>query len=343
MKRRVFSGIQPTGRIHIGNYFGAIKQWVTMQNDYDCLYCVVDMHAFTVPQKPEELNTAIRETAGLLLAAGISPEQCVLFVQSDVSAHAELAWILDCVTPVGWLRRMTQFKDKAEEEKEQASAGLFNYPVLMASDILLYETDLVPVGEDQVQHMELTRDIAQRFNSLYGQTFKLPDYSLPATGARIMGLDDPTKKMSKSDIHPGHAIYLLDTPDEIRGKIARATTDSLREVRFDDSRPGITNLLGIYELFTGLPRQQIEARFEGKGYMDFKKDLADVVVDGLRPLQDRYRELAEDPVYIESVLTEGAAKAQPIAAKMLNEVKHRIGMQYNMPENVDAEALADTE
>lgn len=343
MKKRVFSGIQPAGRLHIGNYFGAIRQWVAMQKDSDCFYCVVDLHAFTVPQKPLELSTAIRETTGLLLAAGIDPALSTLFVQSDVSAHAELAWILDCITPVGWLRRMTQFKDKAEEEKENASTGLFNYPVLMASDILLYETDLVPVGEDQVQHLELTRDIAQRFNSLYGQTFKLPESRLPDAGARVMGLDDPAKKMSKSDEHPGHAIYLLDTPDEIRGKIARATTDSLREVRFDDSRPGITNLLGIYELFTQLPRPQIEARFEGKGYMDFKKELADVIVNGLQPLQSRYRELAEDPVYIESVLAEGASRAQPVAAKMLDEVKRRIGMGYNTPENVDAEALADTE
>lgn len=326
MKRRVFSGIQPTGSIHIGNYFGAIKQWVALQKETDCLLCIVDLHAITVPQKPDELKASIRETAGLLIAAGIDPALATIFIQSHVSAHAELTWILNCFTPMGWLRRMTQFKEKAGEEKEQVSTGLFDYPVLMAADILLYDTDLVPVGEDQVQHLELTRDIAQRFNSLYGETFKLPAYSLPQTGARIMGLDDPTIKMSKSDPHPGHAIRLLDTPEEIEGKIMRATTDSLREIRFDEARPGITNLLTIYESFTGLNRTEIESRFTGKGYSVFKKELAEVIVEGLRPLQTRFRELMADPRRLETVFEDGASRVRPLAERTLARIKERIGI-----------------
>ncbi len=262
MKKRVFSGIQPTGNIHIGNYLGAIQEWVASQVKYDNIFCIVDLHAITVFQEPDVLKSKIREVAGLLFAAGIDPKQSVLFVQSQIAAHAELAWILNCFIPMGWMRRMTQFKEKSQKQKEQVSVGLFDYPALMAADILLYETDVVPVGEDQKQHVELTRDVAQRFNSIYGETFKLPEAVIPDLGARISGLDDPTKKMSKSEFNSGHAINLLDSPDAIHGKVMRAATDSLREIRFDESRSGICNLVTIYDIFTGLNRPEIEARFE---------------------------------------------------------------------------------
>ncbi|HUV76329.1 MAG TPA: tryptophan--tRNA ligase [Dehalococcoidales bacterium] len=326
MKKRVFSGIQPTGDIHIGNYLGAIRHWVASQAELDSIFCVVDLHAITVPQDPETLKLKVRETAGLLLAAGIDPKVSALFVQSHISAHAELAWILNCFIPIGWMKRMTQFKEKSQKQKEQVSVGLFDYPALMAADILLYQTDLVPVGEDQKQHVELARDTAQRFNSIYGETFKLPEPLIAETGARIMGLEDPTKKMSKSEDGQGHIIYLLDPPDDIRNKIMRATTDSLREIRFDENRPGICNLLVIYELFTRVGRAEIEARFEGRGYADFKKELAEVVVGGLRPLQSRYRELTADPTHIDSLLAEGADRIRPVAEKTLATVKDRIGL-----------------
>lgn len=326
IKKRVFSGIQPTGRAHLGNYLGAIRQWVATQDEFDNILCIVDLHAITIPQDPARLKHEIREVAGILLAAGIDPERSTVFVQSHISAHAELAWILNCQIPMGWLQRMTQFKEKSQKQREQASVGLFAYPALMAADILLYEADLVPVGEDQKQHLELTRDVAQRFNAIYGPTFKLPEVSIPGVGARIMGLDDPTKKMSKSETRLGHAIYLLDTPDGIRMKIMRATTDSQHEVRFDPSRPGIYNLLVIYELFTGLSRAEIETRFAGKGYAQFKGELADVIIEGLRPLQSRYQEWASDFRYIDARLAEGAARVQPIAEQTLARVKEKVGM-----------------
>jgi tryptophanyl-tRNA synthetase len=326
MKKRVFSGIQPTGNIHIGNYLGAIKHWVASQADLDNIFCIVDLHAITVPQDPEMLKTKTRELAGLLLAAGIDPEMSVLFVQSHISAHAELAWILNCFTPMGWMQRMTQFKEKSGKQREQVSVGLFDYPALMASDILLYHTDYVPVGEDQKQHVELTRDIAQRFNSIYGEVFKLPEPVIPKVGARIMGLDDPTNKMSKSEEAQGHAVHLLDPPDVIRSKVMKATTDSLREIRFDEDRPGVYNLLVIYELFTGMSRADIEARFDGKGYADLKRELGEAVVEGLRPLQSRYQELTADPTYIDSLLTEGASKLRPIAEKTLAAVREKVGL-----------------
>lgn len=326
MKKRVFSGIQPTGNIHIGNYLGAIRHWVASQAKFDNIFCIVDLHAITILQDPQTLKKKIREVAGLLFAAGIDPKLSVVFVQSHICAHAELTWILNCFVPMGWMQRMTQFKEKSRKQKEQVSVGLFDYPVLMAADILIYETDLVPVGEDQKQHLEITRDVAQRFNSIYGETFKVPEAVIPEVGARIMGIDDPTKKMSKSETRSGHAIYLLDSPDDIRSKIMGATTDSLREIRFDESRPGIYNLLVIYELFTELSRSDIEARFEGKGYADFKQQLADVIIESLRPLQSRYRELTADPTYIDSLLTEGASKVQPIAEKTLTIVKDRVGL-----------------
>ncbi len=326
MKKRVFSGIQPTGNIHIGNYLGAIQRWVTSQAEFENVFCIVDLHAITVPQDPKILKAKVRELAGILFAAGIDPRLSAVFVQSNISAHAELTWILNCFTPMGWMRRMTQFKEKSQKQKEQVSVGLFDYPALMAADILLYQTDLVPVGEDQKQHVELARDIAQRFNSIYGEALILPDVIIPETGARIMGLDDPTEKMSKSGERSGHTINLLDSPDDIRAKITRATTDSLREIRFDESRPGIYNLLVIYELFTKLGRDEIEAQFEGKGYADFKRELAEVIVEGISPLQSRYRELTAEPTYIDSLLAEGASRVRPIAEKTLAVVKDRVGL-----------------
>ncbi|MFC1951593.1 tryptophan--tRNA ligase [Chloroflexota bacterium] len=326
MKKRVFSGIQPTGDTHIGNYLAAIKHWVASQAEFDNIFCIVDLHAITVPQEPEILKAKIREVAGLLFAAGIDSKLSTVFVQSHIGAHAELTWILNCFIPMGWMQRMTQFKEKSQELKEQVSTGLFDYPALMAADILLYQTDAVPVGEDQKQHVELTRDVAQRFNSIYGLTFKLPKPVIPEAGARIMGFDDPIKKMSKSETDSGHAINLLDSPDAIRSKVMRATTDSLREVRFDEDRPGIYNLLVIYELFTGLSRTDIEARFEGKGYADLKRELGEVIVEGLRPLQSHYQELTADPTYIDALLAEGASRARPIAEQTLNTVKNKIGL-----------------
>jgi len=326
MKKRVFSGIQPTGDIHIGNYLGAIQHWVVTQAEYESIFCVVDLHAITIPQDSKVLKAKIRETAGLLFAAGIDHKISTVFVQSHLSAHAELTWILNCFIPVGWMRRMTQFKEKSQKQKEEVSTGLFDYPALMAADILLYHTDIVPVGEDQKQHVELARDVAQRFNSIYGETFRVPKAVIPETGARIMGLDDPTQKMSKSEEQPGRTIYLLDSPDDIRAKIMKATTDSLREIRFDENRPGICNLLVIYELFTKQGREEIEARFEGKGYVDLKQELAEIIVERLSPLQSRYRELTADPNYIDSLLTEGALRIKPVAEKTLALVKDRVGL-----------------
>jgi len=326
MKQRVFSGIQPTGNIHIGNYLAAIREWVKSQPDYDNIFCIVDLHAITVPQDSHLLRNKIREAAGLLFASGIDPNLSAVFVQSHIAAHAELAWILNCFIPMGWMQRMTQFKEKSEKQKETVSTGLFDYPALMAADILLYETDLVPVGDDQKQHVELTRDVAQRFNSIYGETFKLPEARLVETGGRIMGLDDPTRKMSKSEANEGHAINLLDSPDDIRSKVMRATTDSGREIRFDEKRPGIHNLLTIYRFFSGMKETEVEAQFEGKGYADFKKELAELIVEHLKPLQSRYREIASEPEYINRLLAEGSAKVRPVAERTLRLVKEKIGL-----------------
>ena len=327
MKKRVFSGIQPTGNIHIGNYLGAIKQWVASQEEYDNIFCIVDLHAITVQQDPQALKAKTRELAGLLFAAGIDPAQSVLFVQSHISAHAELAWILNCLTPMGWMQRMTQFKEKAEKQKEQVSVGLFTYPALMAADIVLYDTDLVPVGEDQKQHLEYTRDLVQRINNLYGSdTLKMPTPSIPAIGARVMGLDDPTKKMSKSENKPNHAINLLDPPKVILKKIKRATTDSLRDIRFDPERPGVYNLLNIYRAFTGQSQAEIENHFQGKGYGDLKKEVAEVVIAGLEPIQTRYAELTADPAQLDAMLSQNAEKIRPIAERTLKRVQEKVGL-----------------
>src|ERR1043166_7369576 len=277
MKTRVFSGMQPTGNLHIGNYLGALKNWVRIQNDYECIFCIVDLHAVTAYQPPAELRAKIEEIAALYLAAGIDPKACSIMVQSAVPAHTELAWMLTCVTPIGWLERMTQYKAKSEK-LESVGDGLLQYPVLMAADILLYQAGIVPVGEDQAQHLELTRDIAQRFNSLYGDTFVVPGTSLPAVGARVMGLDDPTQKMSKSATGATHAVALLDPPDRIRKTIMRATTDSNPCVDFETAGPGVLNLLAIYQAFSNAADDEVKAKFTGMRYGDLKKQVAEMVV-----------------------------------------------------------------
>jgi tryptophanyl-tRNA synthetase len=325
MKTRVFSGMQPTGNLHIGNYLGALKNWVRIQHDYECIFCIVDLHAVTVYQDPTELRAKIREIAALYLAAGIDPKVCSIMVQSAVPAHAELAWMLTCVTPVGWLERMTQYKAKAAKQ-ESVSDGLLQYPVLMAADILLYQAGIVPVGEDQAQHLELTRDIAQRFNSLYGDTFVVPDTSLPAVGARIMGLDDPTQKMSKSVAGAHHAVALLDPPDKIRKTIMRATTDSQPCVDVATAGPGVLNLLAIFQAFSGWSDEQIKRHFTGMRYGDLKKQVAEMVVTHLDPFQQRYRQIASEPGYLDGILREGAGRVIPIANDTVRLVKERMGL-----------------
>ncbi|MBM3746102.1 MAG: tryptophan--tRNA ligase [Acidobacteria bacterium] len=325
MKPRVFSGMQPSGNLHIGNYLGALKNWVAIQHDYEAIFCIVDLHAVTEYQDPAELRSKIRELAALYLAAGIDSKVTTVMVQSAVPAHAELAWMLTCVTPFGWLGRMTQFKVKSAD-KETVLDGLFQYPVLMAADILLYQAAVVPVGDDQTQHVELTRDIAQRFNSLYGETFVVPETSLPMVGARIMGLDDPTRKMSKSATGAGHAIALLDSPEVIRKKIMRATTDSAPGVDFAVLSPGVENLLSIHQAFTGWSSEQMRAHFAGMRYGDLKKQVAEATVAGLDPLQRRYQEIVSEPGYVERILREGAARVEPVADATVELVKRRMGL-----------------
>ena len=326
VKPRVFSGIQPSGQLHLGNYLGAIRRWVEHQETWDNIYCIVDLHAVTVPQDPAELRAARIELATVFLAAGLDPKKCALIMQSDVAEHAQLAWLFNCVTPLGWLERMTQYKDKAGENRERESLGLLAYPCLMAADILLYHANGVPVGEDQKQHVELTRDIAERFNRRYGAVFTVPEPWIGAAAARVMGLDEPTKKMSKSATGRYHAIFLTDTPDAIREKIKRATTDSVGTIVFDESRPGITNLLSIYQAFTNEPKEVIEERFAGKGYGAFKGALADLVIAELRPLQENYARLAADPGYVEGVLREGADRVRPIAHKTYADARAAMGL-----------------
>lgn len=326
IRQRVFSGIQPTGNIHLGNYIGAVKNWVKIQDDYDSIFCIVDLHAITIPQNPQTLRADIEKMTAVLLAAGIDPQCSNLFVQSDISAHAELAWILNCTTPMGWMKRMTQFKEKSEKVKSKVTVGLFSYPALMAADILLYNTDLVPVGEDQKQHLELTRDIAIKMNNEYGELFKVPEPLIPKVGARIMGLDDPTKKMSKSESAQGHAINILDTPEEITKKIKKATTDSLTEIRLDQGRPGIYNLLSIYQIFTGQSQEEIEEHFTGKMYGHLKVELAKIVVEGLRPIRERYEEIYSDKEALRKILKNGADKIRPNAEETLSRVKKTLGL-----------------
>jgi len=325
MKTRVFSGMQPSGNLHIGNYLGALKNWVRIQNDYECIFCIVDLHAITLYQNPAELRAKIEEIAALYLAAGIDSKVCSIMVQSAVPAHAELAWMLTCVTPLGWLERMTQYKAKAAKQ-ESVGDGILQYPVLMAADILLYQAGIVPVGEDQAQHLELTRDIAQRFNSLYGETFVVPGTSLPAIGARIMGLDDPAQKMSKSATGANNAVALLDPPDRIRKTIMRATTDSNPAVDFDTAGPGVLNLLSIYQAFCGATDADMKREFSGMRYCDLKKRVAEMVISHLEPFQARYRQITSEPGYLAGVLREGAARVEPIANDTVKTVKQRMGL-----------------
>ncbi len=317
--------MQPSGNLHIGNYLGALKNWVRIQNDYECIFCIVDLHAITVYQDPAELQAKIREIAALYLAAGIDPKVCSIMVQSAVPAHAELAWMLTCVTPIGWLERMTQYKAKAAKQ-ESIGDGLLQYPVLMAADILLYQAGIVPVGEDQAQHLELTRDIAERFNSLYGDTFVVPGTSLPAVGARVMGLDDPTQKMSKSTSGSSHAVALLDPPDKIRKTIMRATTDSQPSVDVETAGPGVLNLLAIFQAFSGWNGEQIKQHFNGMRYGDLKKQVAEMVVSHLDPFQERYRQITSDRTYLDNILREGAERVAPIANDTVRVVKERMGL-----------------
>lgn len=370
MKKRIFSGAQPTGQLHIGNYLGALKNWVALQDEYESFYCIVNLHAITMPQDPTVLRQKTLDLARIYLAAGVDPERSTVFIQSDVPEHAELAWVLSCNSRMGELERMTQFKDKSRKpiesealtklspqlfnklqamveqsdivqfmdlvevneilrnmlqtSSERAGVGLFTYPVLMAADILLYQTDLVPIGQDQKQHLELTRDLAERFNRDFGETFVVPDGYIPPVGAKIMSLQEPAKKMSKSDENANGSIFLLDDADAITKKIKRAVTDSGTDIRFDESRPAITNLLTIYQLLSGRTPEECEAHFEGKGYGHFKTELAETVVEFLRPFQQRVKEYDDDTLL--KILKPGAEKAREIAAETLRSVYGRMGI-----------------
>ncbi len=325
----VLSGIQPSGGLHIGNYLGALRPWVLGQEKYRNYFCIVDLHAVTVYQEPKLLREQTRQLAALYIAAGLDPKHSTIFVQSHVRAHAEISWLLTCITPMGWLGRMTQFKDKSgNTEAESVQSGLYIYPVLMAADILAYQADFVPVGEDQRQHLELTRDIAMRFNRLYGETFKIPQALIGHTGAgaKIMGLDDPTKKMSKSDSNPGHAIKLLDTPDQMKKKIMRATTDSGSAVDVQNAGPGVTNLIEIYRAVTGATKEIAWDSLNGVTYGTLKTRVADAVLASLEPLQKRYAELMKSPTELDVLLKEGAGKASEVAEKTAALVRTRMGI-----------------
>ncbi|MGH9941147.1 MAG: tryptophan--tRNA ligase [Pyrinomonadaceae bacterium] len=323
--KRIFSGAQPTGNFHLGNYLGALRNWVALQHEYESLFCIVNLHAITVPQDPRALAQKTRELARIYLASGIDPQVSIVFIQSEVSAHAELAWILNCTARISELERMTQFKDKAGRQREAVGAGLLNYPVLMASDILLYQTDLVPVGQDQKQHLELTRDLALRFNRDFGETFRIPEVFIPPVGARIMSLADPAKKMSKSDEDAAGSITLLDDADTVRRKFKRAVTDSGTEIRFDESRPAITNLLTIYQILTGRTQAEAEANFEGKGYAALKSEVADATIEFLRPLQERIRGYGDDE--LDRLLAAGCDRARSIARRTLDDVMSKLGLR----------------
>ncbi|NHA83427.1 tryptophan--tRNA ligase [Helicobacter pylori] len=323
-KKRVFSGIQPTGQIHLGNYLGAIKHWVEMQDEYENLFCIVNSHAITLPIDPIFLKSQTYELVKLLLACGISPKQSGLFIQSEVDEHPALAWLLNCQVSMGEMQRMTQFKDKSLKNPKSVNVGLFNYPILMASDILLYQSDLVPVGEDQKQHLELTRNIAEKFNRDFGNCFKVPEPLIAKVGARVMGLDDPKVKMSKSHQGANHAIFLLDEPDIIVKKIKKAATDSMGVIAFDEKREGVFNLLNIYMLLSNESPENIEERFKNKGYGDFKKELAEVMIQALKPIQERYKEISDDEV--KAVLNGGVEKARPLAQMTYQKAKELMGL-----------------
>ena len=322
--KRIFSGAQPTGGLHLGNYLGALRNWVELQHEYESFFCVVNLHAVTIPQDPKELAAKTREVARLYLAAGIDPQVSTIFIQSDVPEHAELAWVLNCITRIGELDRMTQFKEKRHTQRENTGVGFFDYPVLMAADILLYQTDLVPVGEDQKQHLELTRDLAMRFNRDYGETFRIPEPFIPKVGARIMSLSDPTKKMAKSDENPNGSIALLDDAETITRKVKRAVTDSGAEIRFDETKPALKNLLTIYMLLTNGSSPEIEEHFAGKGYAQLKGELAELVVEFLRPFQERVRAVSDEE--LDRILEMGRERASLIARATMQEVKTRMGL-----------------
>lgn len=324
-KKTVFSGVQPSGALTIGNYIGAIKRWVPLQDEYNCYYCVVDQHAVTVPQEPKDLRKNTLDILALLMACGIDPEKSTLFIQSHVTEHVELAWVLNTMTYMGQLNRMTQFKDKSKKSEENLNAALFTYPVLMAADILLYQTDLVPVGQDQKQHLELTRDLAERFNNRYSPTFKVPDPLIGEFGARIMSLQDPDVKMSKSDSDENAYILILDDPAAIRRKIKRAVTDSVGEVSYNDDQPGIKNLLNIYSSFSGESIETIVEKYKGRGYGDFKKDLEDIVVEALSPIQEKFKTIRNDKAYLEEIYKNAAERASNAARKTLRKVYKKVG------------------
>ena len=322
--KRIFSGVQPTGNVHLGNYLGALRNWVTLQREYESFFCIVNLHAITARQDPKLLAEKTRELARVYLAVGIDASVSTIFIQSDVPQHAELTWILNCIARMSELERMTQFKDKARKQNENVAVGVFDYPVLMAADILLYQTDLVPVGEDQKQHLELTRDLAIRFNRDYGETFRIPEPFIPKVGARIMSLSDPANKMSKSDEDANGCVRLLDDADSIQRKFKRAVTDSGTAIKFDASRPAITNLLTIFQLLTGQSPEQVEAHFADKGYAQLKQELADATIAFLEPLQRRVQAIDEQE--LTAVLEQGAEKARGIASETLGAVKKKMGL-----------------
>jgi tryptophanyl-tRNA synthetase len=323
---RIFSGIRPTGNIHIGNYLGAVKQWIALQEKNECVFCIVDLHAITTPYDPKELQKNIIDAASIYLAAGVNPEKSIIFVQSEIKEHAELAWLLGTITPMGELGRMTQFKEKSKQHKDYINAGLFNYPVLMASDILLYKANAVPVGKDQEQHVELTRTIAKKFNQKFGEVFPEPETILPKTGAKIMSLTDPKKKMSKTGDAKSY-ISLFDSPEAITKKIMSAETDSGKDVIYNiTKKPGISNLLTIYSLLCDKPTKEIEKEFNGKGYGDFKKALAKVLIDYLEPFRRKQKELQTRDVYVKEILNKGASRAKIIAETTMKEVREKMGL-----------------
>jgi tryptophanyl-tRNA synthetase len=322
--KRIYSAAQPTGNIHLGNYFGAIYNWIQLQKEYDCIFSIVDLHALTIQQNPADLNKNIKDLIKLYIAVGLDPKKCIIYRQSDVKEHSELAWILNCITPIAELERMTQYKDKSTQHKKNINAGLLTYPCLMAADIILYNTELVPVGEDQVQHVELARTIAKKFNNQYGETFILPKPLLNKVSARLKGLDDPTKKMSKSASSELNYIALTDSPEIVKKKIKKAVTDSGSTITYEQDKPAIANLMTIYHLVTGLEIKEIEKRFKGKGYGDFKNDLTDRINDFLKPIQERFAAIDENELQV--ILQTGAKKAEAIAKEKIKEVKTIIGL-----------------
>lgn len=324
-KKVLFSGMQATGNLTLGNYLGALKNWITLSDEYECFYSVVDMHSITVRQDPATLRKRARALLTLYIAAGLDPEKNCIYYQSHVSGHAELAWILNCFTYMGELNRMTQFKDKAAKHADNINAGLFTYPVLMASDILLFQADVVPVGIDQMQHLELTRDVAQRFNSIYGDVFTVPEAYIGKVGAKIMSLQEPTKKMSKSDENPNASIYLMDDPDTIMRKCKRAVTDSEAQIVYRDEQPGVKNLIDIYRACTNKTVDEVVREFDGKGYGDFKMAVGEAVISVLKPLQDEVARLEKDKSYIDGIIKNNAEKANYYATKTLRKVQRKVG------------------